>query len=154
MDQSAPTSPLESLMPPHSVGTPTRVAVLVGLGVAIFLALIVFFVYYMVRRSRQQQPPQPQPQPQPHPQHDVEAPQLAPPMSAIELFPLVQFHVREGGDPTADRGDECHVCLTEFAEGDMLRMLPCGHCFCLVCAASLFTHQFRYCPVCHFDLAS
>lgn len=30
-------------------------------------------------------------------------------------------------------GDECPVCLSEFAAGDELRVLPCRHCFHVKC---------------------
>ena len=40
-----------------------------------------------------------------------------------------------GGGPSSSSStlDECAVCLTEFEEGDEVRVLPCGHIFHLDC---------------------
>jgi hypothetical protein len=48
----------------------------------------------------------------------------------------------------------CSVCLVEFADGDVLRILPCLHRFHVSCVDTWLVHQHGVCPVCKADVAA
>ncbi|KAG6530104.1 hypothetical protein ZIOFF_012325 [Zingiber officinale] len=62
--------------------------------------------------------------------------------AAISSYPKFPFAAAKGGDPL------CSICLCEYREGEMLRMLPdCGHCFHLLCV-DVWLQLNASCPVC------
>lgn len=66
--------------------------------------------------------------------------------SVVESFPMVVYSKK------SKAGMECAVCLTEFEDGEILRMLPkCNHAFHPDCIGGwLVSHS--TCPVCRADL--
>jgi len=42
----------------------------------------------------------------------------------------------------------CSICLEEYEEGEMLRMLPCHHMFHTECIVPWLTERFPNCPLC------
>ena len=56
---------------------------------------------------------------------------------------------------SSDDVETCTMCLDPFAQGDQLRILPCGHAFHLACVdrwlIEVQVGQRRSCPVCKQD---
>ncbi len=55
----------------------------------------------------------------------------------------------DGGSGDAD---VCAVCIEEYADGDGLRELPCGHRFHAACIDEWLTKQQATCPLCKLDV--
>jgi len=49
-------------------------------------------------------------------------------------------------------GTLCTVCLEDYAEGDALRLLPCGHLFHAACVDQWLRRRHVECPVCKRDV--
>lgn len=60
--------------------------------------------------------------------------------------------------PPSDRTyfsfDECAICLSDFVDGDMVRVLPCGHVFHLPEIDSWLLKVKKFCPICKRDMTS
>lgn len=67
--------------------------------------------------------------------------------AVIHSLPKLQFcEVIKGG--SNNENTECAVCLSEFVEGEYLRLLPnCGHAFHATCIDTWFTCHSN-CPLC------
>jgi len=66
--------------------------------------------------------------------------------SVIEALPETRHHMGAGGaGPTS--AESCSVCLEEYAEGDRVRTLPCGHQFHSRCVDRWLQNN-RACPIC------
>ncbi|XP_042408255.1 RING-H2 finger protein ATL67-like [Zingiber officinale] len=62
--------------------------------------------------------------------------------AVISSYPKFPFAAAKGGDPV------CSICLCEYREGEMLRMLPdCRHYFHLICV-DVWLRLNASCPVC------
>jgi len=48
--------------------------------------------------------------------------------------------------------DVCPICLDDYQEDDLLRILPCKHEFHAACVDQWLIHRKRYCPLCKFDV--
>lgn len=48
--------------------------------------------------------------------------------------------------------DECAICLSEFEDGEMVRVLPCGHVFHLPEIDSWLLRVKKLCPICKRDI--
>ncbi|MCO5589579.1 hypothetical protein L7F22_043547 [Adiantum nelumboides] len=48
--------------------------------------------------------------------------------------------------------DECAICLSDFVDGDLVRVLPCGHVFHLPEIDSWLTRVKKFCPICKRDI--
>lgn len=55
---------------------------------------------------------------------------------------------------TLDSCDECAICLSEFVDGDKVRVLPCGHVFHLPEIDSWLLRVKKLCPICKRDSES
>ncbi|XP_021846848.1 RING-H2 finger protein ATL80 isoform X2 [Spinacia oleracea] len=64
----------------------------------------------------------------------------------LQLLPTTKY-LCEAGDSNK-QADDCAICLTEFSDGDMMRILPrCGHAFHITCIDTwLGSHS--SCPSC------
>ncbi|KAI9008832.1 hypothetical protein CLU79DRAFT_776500 [Phycomyces nitens] len=47
----------------------------------------------------------------------------------------------------------CIICLDDFTDLSSVRILPCGHIFCVSCIDRWLTRKSGVCPVCKFDCA-
>lgn len=63
----------------------------------------------------------------------------------VEKAELVQAVLKARG---GDSGINCAVCLSNYTNGDELRVLPCGHRFHCDCVDRWLTQQSRTCPLC------
>ncbi|KXS18685.1 hypothetical protein M427DRAFT_53628 [Gonapodya prolifera JEL478] len=61
------------------------------------------------------------------------------------------------GDAKQTQGDEdeeiCPICLSEFKDGELLRVLPCDHEYHPECVDHWLTGVDRHCPLCKRDTA-
>ncbi|KAG8060586.1 hypothetical protein GUJ93_ZPchr0002g25137 [Zizania palustris] len=48
----------------------------------------------------------------------------------------------------SDDMEQCHICLTEYEDGDQIRSLPCKHEFHLQCVDKWLKEVHRVCPLC------
>lgn len=119
----------------------------VVMAVLLFALVVAAFINIiarcMLRRRRQQQP------------QEANAADKGLDKSVIEALPVVAYgteSLMHLSDPTGD--NECVVCLSEFMEGEKLRLLPkCQHGFHLSCIDTwLLTHT--TCPVCRRSVVS
>ncbi|GLJ39416.1 hypothetical protein SUGI_0805060 [Cryptomeria japonica] len=69
----------------------------------------------------------------------------------IESFPVFSFKLVKGLKAQA-KGSECAVCLNDFEDDEMLRLLPkCSHAFHPECI-DMWLCSHTTCPVCRVDL--
>jgi len=68
--------------------------------------------------------------------------------SLIDSIPQEQFSPKCSG---ATSELSCAVCLNEFEGNDMLRRLPCNHCFHCACVDEWLKHN-KTCPLCVQDV--
>ncbi|XP_062196915.1 E3 ubiquitin-protein ligase EL5-like [Phragmites australis] len=73
--------------------------------------------------------------------------------AAVAAFPTRAFaDASRGSDSSDDADAQCVVCLAEYEEKDVLRLLPyCGHNFHMACI-DMWLEQNSTCPVCRISL--
>ncbi|KDQ62630.1 hypothetical protein JAAARDRAFT_30544 [Jaapia argillacea MUCL 33604] len=54
--------------------------------------------------------------------------------------------------PWFEAQQECAICLSEFAKGDRVRVLPCNHIFHMDEVDEWLIHRKKLCPVCKADV--
>jgi type II secretory pathway component PulM len=70
--------------------------------------------------------------------------------AAIESIALTRYRAGEEGTPGA--AADCSVCLGEFLDGELLRLLPrCGHAFHVPCIGTWLRAHVN-CPLCRADV--
>lgn len=52
----------------------------------------------------------------------------------------------------APPNETCPICLDEFAEGECLNVLPCGHYYHMSCIQPWLQHRSAECPMCKVDV--
>ncbi|PAN08736.1 hypothetical protein PAHAL_1G433500 [Panicum hallii] len=52
----------------------------------------------------------------------------------------------------SDDMEQCHICLTEYEDGEQIRTLPCKHEFHLQCVDKWLKEIHRVCPLCRGDV--
>ena len=72
--------------------------------------------------------------------------------SVIEALPETRHRAGKGaGGAGPTSAESCSVCLEEYAEGDRMRTLPCGHQFHSRCIDRWLQNN-RACPICKKDV--
>ncbi|KAH9326291.1 hypothetical protein KI387_006469, partial [Taxus chinensis] len=67
--------------------------------------------------------------------------------SIISKIPVLKYNAED-----VRSGTECSVCLTEFGEGELVRLLPkCRHAFHISCIG-MWLNTHRTCPLCRADI--
>ncbi|XP_059436309.1 receptor homology region, transmembrane domain- and RING domain-containing protein 1-like [Corylus avellana] len=69
----------------------------------------------------------------------------------IQRFPVFTF---VPGGESGFGATECSICLTEFADGEHLRMLPCGHIYHRQCLRELVASGSMTCPDCRHNFGN
>ncbi|KAL2928388.1 RING-H2 finger protein ATL80 [Bienertia sinuspersici] len=66
----------------------------------------------------------------------------------LQLLPTTKYICEAGSSSSSNKQTDCSICLTEFADGDVMRILPrCGHVFHVNCIDTwLGSHP--SCPSC------
>jgi hypothetical protein len=82
------------------------------------------------------------------PSHPKEEP-MEPKESPSQPEPEAQVDTTREEDRTTD--DTCALCIEDYAEGDLLRELHCGHRYHAECVDEWLTTSKRTCPVCNSD---
>lgn len=54
--------------------------------------------------------------------------------------------------PGEDKGETCAICVEDFVERDMVRVLPCDHFFHTVCIDEWLTNHSALCPLCKMEV--
>lgn len=65
----------------------------------------------------------------------------------IQKLPVVRLN------PDTDCQSFCVVCISDFADSDLLRLLPCGHKFHVKCVDK-WLHRSTSCPICRRQVRS
>ncbi|KAF8018502.1 hypothetical protein BT93_H3396 [Corymbia citriodora subsp. variegata] len=71
----------------------------------------------------------------------------------LDVLPTFAYGEAKGREDWVEGAEECPVCLSEFDESDMLRLLPwCGHAFHAPCI-NKWLAKHAACPVCRSTVA-
>ncbi|KAM0929772.1 hypothetical protein ACQ4PT_001391 [Festuca glaucescens] len=73
------------------------------------------------------------------------------PESVVNALPCKSYKKLETAQCSADL-EQCHICLTEYEDGDQIRTLPCKHEFHLQCVDKWLKEVHRVCPLCRGDV--
>uniref|UniRef100_A0ACD5YVN2 Uncharacterized protein n=1 Tax=Avena sativa TaxID=4498 RepID=A0ACD5YVN2_AVESA len=73
------------------------------------------------------------------------------PESVVNSLPCKSYKKLETAQCSADM-EQCHICLTEYEDGDQIRTLPCKHEFHLQCVDKWLKEVHRVCPLCRGDV--
>ncbi|XP_066328755.1 uncharacterized protein [Miscanthus floridulus] len=73
------------------------------------------------------------------------------PESVVNSLPCKSYKKLETPQCSDDM-EQCHICLTEYEDGDQIRTLPCKHEFHLRCVDKWLKEIYRVCPLCRGDV--
>ncbi|CAI0392856.1 unnamed protein product [Linum tenue] len=68
----------------------------------------------------------------------------------VETLPCFTFH--SGHLRQTHGGETCVICLEDYKDGEVLKVLPCKHEFHSSCVNSWLTKWGTFCPVCKLDM--
>ncbi|KAI3439759.1 RING-type domain-containing protein [Psidium guajava] len=90
--------------------------------------------------------------PSPHWRHRHQAQELEPKLGDSDLIVAPAVSYAPGVTKLAGTEAECSICLTEFVEGDVIRVLEtCGHGFHVECIERWLSSN-KSCPTCRSSL--
>ncbi|EEC74180.1 hypothetical protein OsI_09301 [Oryza sativa Indica Group] len=72
------------------------------------------------------------------------------PESVVNSLPCKSYKKQTA--QCSDDMEQCHICLTEYEDGDQIRSLPCKHEFHLLCVDKWLKEVHRVCPLCRGDV--
>ncbi|KAF8730098.1 hypothetical protein HU200_017065 [Digitaria exilis] len=73
------------------------------------------------------------------------------PESVVNSLPCRSYKKHEAPQCSDDM-EQCHICLTEYEDGEQIRTLPCKHEFHLQCVDKWLKEIHRVCPLCRGDV--
>ncbi|CAN0838594.1 E3 ubiquitin-protein ligase RNF167 [Linum grandiflorum] len=76
---------------------------------------------------------------------------LPAPECVVDSFPL-KNHRKEDNIEVGDEVDQCYICLSEYEEGDKIRVLPCHHEYHMSCVDKWLKEIHGVCPLCRGDV--
>ncbi|KAL3824560.1 hypothetical protein ACJIZ3_020589 [Penstemon smallii] len=76
---------------------------------------------------------------------------LPAPESVVDSFP-VKTHRKTERLERADDISQCYICLSEYEEGDKIRVLPCHHEYHMSCVDRWLKEIHGVCPLCRGDV--
>ncbi|TYH29194.1 hypothetical protein ES288_A02G204500v1 [Gossypium darwinii] len=68
----------------------------------------------------------------------------------VEALPRFMF----GSARSGIAGETCAICLEDYNDGELLKVLPCQHDFHSSCVESWLTKWGTFCPVCKLDMTT
>ncbi|CEG83948.1 hypothetical protein RMATCC62417_17810 [Rhizopus microsporus] len=112
---------------------------------AIFLIGIVFLRWWRIRRLRDEFPNDPNDTNAIHLSQRVHQPDPLP-VDIVNALPIKLY------EPGVSKNINCAICLDDFVLGKSdVRILPCGHGFCVLCIDPWLTQKSTVCPICKWD---
>ncbi|KAL3840717.1 hypothetical protein ACJIZ3_025308 [Penstemon smallii] len=76
---------------------------------------------------------------------------LPAPESIVDSFPVKTYTKRERTE-CANDVSQCYICLSEYEEGDKIRVLPCHHEYHMSCVDKWLKEIHGVCPLCRGDV--
>ncbi|KAJ8658448.1 hypothetical protein O0I10_005801 [Lichtheimia ornata] len=68
------------------------------------------------------------------------------PVDVVNALPITRY------TPGQIKNGSCAICLDDFEEGESdIRILGCGHGFCVLCIDPWLTQKSTLCPICKYD---
>ncbi|KAI8093146.1 uncharacterized protein BX664DRAFT_260623 [Halteromyces radiatus] len=115
--------------------------------VAIFLLGMIFLRWWRLRRMRTQVSAQNEQVIDPNYILHTRVDQVDPlPVPIVNSLPIIYYSVDRV------KNANCAICLDDYIENKTeLRMLPCGHGFCVLCIDPWLTQKSTLCPICKYD---
>ncbi|ORX56899.1 hypothetical protein DM01DRAFT_1406351 [Hesseltinella vesiculosa] len=74
------------------------------------------------------------------------------PTDFVTNLPARSFKKLDKEHPDDNAHDECAICLEDYVDDDLLRVLPCKHEFHTRCVDAWLTGHKKFCPVCKHDV--
>ncbi|KAI4335617.1 hypothetical protein L6164_014249 [Bauhinia variegata] len=72
---------------------------------------------------------------------------LPAPESIVDSFPL-KCHKKDDAANGGDNAEQCYICLSEYEEGEKIRVLPCNHEYHMSCVDKWLKEIHGVCPLC------
>ncbi|KAK1291754.1 E3 ubiquitin-protein ligase RING1-like [Acorus calamus] len=73
------------------------------------------------------------------------------PESVVNTFPLKSHKMSDLAEGDVE---QCYICLSEYEEGDKIRVLPCRHEYHMACVDKWLKEIHRVCPLCRGDVCA
>ncbi|CAI9102093.1 OLC1v1000301C3 [Oldenlandia corymbosa var. corymbosa] len=74
------------------------------------------------------------------------------PEAIVDSFPLKSFKKSDASESRHSDIPQCYICLSEYEEGEKLRVLPCRHEYHVACIDKWLKEINRVCPVCRCNI--